>query len=351
MKRSRCRRVCARVRGDELERGDGARAVEGEVRVSLVSIVEANRGRAERGAGEFRLAGDVSRAAEGVARVGFAAGSRGEHVEIRAVGHRHGDVAGGHRRATERLRAGRRQELGEIPRHGEVGEARVVDVVDEDRHRGRKSGVVVVRGGAGFVPRVVPATRKRAAPRSRRCARRRIPETRCPFGTTRPRRDARVGPFSSSEDPNVDICPQFRPGLGLNAGQRQLGGTTTSPRLGTRPARARLPRPPAMFGPKSGPPKPVPPRRRGAPPRRPKPTFEDIEHAKEQRFLEDLGAWRDPPSRRTLPDRVRNRRATPRAAHRARTGLRRAIPPASRATRAPDRPARRVPLIFLKMPT
>ena len=265
MKRSRCRRVCARVRGDELERGDGARAVEGEVRVSLVSIVEANRGRAERGAGEFRLAGDVSRAAEGTARVGFAAGSRGEHVEIRAVGHRHGDVAGGHRRATERLRAGRRQELGEIPRHGEVGEARVVDVVDEDRHRGRKSGVVVVRGGAGFVPRVVPATRKRAAPRSRPCARRRIPETRCPFGTTRLRRDARVGPFSSSEDPNVDICPHCGPGLGLNAGQRQLGGTTTSPRLGTRSARARLPRPPAMFGPKSGPPKPVPPRRRGAP--------------------------------------------------------------------------------------
>ena len=48
----------------------------------------------------------------------------------------------------------------------------------------------------------------------------------------------------------------------------------------------------AMFGPKSGPPPPVPPKRRGAPPRgRRKPNADEVERARRQRELDELGAF------------------------------------------------------------
>ena len=44
-----------------------------------------------------------------------------------------------------------------------------------------------------------------------------------------------------------------------------------------------------MFGPKKGPPKPVPPKRRGAPARKPKPTKEEEEAQRQQKYLDELG--------------------------------------------------------------
>lgn len=56
-----------------------------------------------------------------------------------------------------------------------------------------------------------------------------------------------------------------------------------------------------MFGPRKGPPKPVPPKRRGAPARKPKPTREEEEALKQQKYLDELGALKLLTRPRRLP--------------------------------------------------